>query len=135
MPDPRRVAIKGDRSLMWMSPDEALIILPRAEVADLAETLEKALGKAHALVADMSDARASFCVTGDDAHVSEVLARLAPVDMARFELGELRRTRLGQIAAALWKPAEGEIRLVCFRSVAQYAFDLLAEAAASPRIG
>jgi sarcosine oxidase subunit gamma len=55
--------------------------------------------------------------------------------MARFELGELRRTRLGQIAAALWKPAEGEIRLVCFRSVAQYAFDLLAEAAASPRIG
>lgn len=134
VPDRRRITTEGVKTLVWMSPDEALLILPRADLAAVMAALTDALGSAHALVADMSDARASFRVSGDDAHLREVLARLAPVDMETFEVGEVRRTRLAQIAAAIWMPEAGVIELVCFRSVAQYAFDLLKTAAVSPRI-
>jgi sarcosine oxidase subunit gamma len=54
--------------------------------------------------------------------------------MVAFPAGEIRRTRLAQIAAAFWMPQEGTVELVCFRSVAQYAFDLLTQAAAGPRV-
>lgn len=134
VPAPRGVVAGDGTTLLWMGPDEAMILTPRADLARVQGALTDALGKAHALVADVSDARATFRLTGEDAHLREVLARLAPVDMDRFPVGEVRRTRLTQIAAALWMPEPGVLNLICFRSVAQYAFDLLAQAAASPRI-
>ena len=134
MPAQRGVASADGRSVLWMGPDEAMILVSRADLASVQEALVTALGSAHSLVADVSDARATFEVTGDDAALREVVARLAPVDMDVFPVGEVRRTRLTQIAAAIWMPEAGALQLVCFRSVAQYAFDLLKEAAASPRI-
>lgn len=134
VPEVRRLSSAGDRSILWMSPDEAMILVPRAEVAQIVTALTQTLGTAHALVADMSDARARFRLTGEDAHLREVMARLAPVDMDRFEPGEIRRTRLAQIPVALWMPEPGAIELICFRSVAQYAFDVLTVAASGPRI-
>lgn len=134
MPAQRGITSDAGKTLIWMGPDEALILLPRADLPATLSALTGALGSAHALAADMSDARAVFRITGDDAHVREVLARLAPVDMDRFPLGEVRRTRLAQVAAAIWSPEPGVVQLICFRSVAQYVFDLLTEAAASPRI-
>ncbi|WP_375172631.1 sarcosine oxidase subunit gamma [Pseudooceanicola sp.] len=133
-PAPRRLTSDGVRTLAWMSPDEALLLLPRGDLAAVQAALTEALGGVHALVADMSDARATFRLSGEDAHLREVLARLAPVDMDRFEIGEVRRTRLAQVAAAIWMPEAGVAELVCFRSVAQYVFDLLRTAAASPRV-
>ena len=60
-----------------------------------------------------------------------MVAKLAPVDLApgEFEPGQFRRTRLAQVPAALWMPEEDRIRLVVFRSVARYVFDLLSVAA------
>ncbi|WP_407496139.1 sarcosine oxidase subunit gamma [Pseudooceanicola sp. MF1-13] len=133
-PEARKMSANGDTSVLWLSPDEAMVICPRADLKSVQEKLTSALGSAHALVADMSDARATFRISGDDAHVREVMARLIPVDMSTFEVGEVRRTRMAQIAAANWMPEAGVVQLVCFRSVAQYAFDLLKDAAASPRV-
>ena len=82
----------------------------------------------------MSDARAYFRLTGPAAALNETLARLAPVDVPRLEVGEIRRTRLAQVAAAFWMPAPGTIELFCFRSVAQYAKDLLTQAAEGPKV-
>jgi len=133
-PAARKMSAGGDTSVLWFSPDEALVICPRADLKAKQEALTAALGSAHALVADMSDARATFRISGDDAHVREVMARLCPVDMSTYQVGEVRRTRMAQIAAAVWMPEAGVVQLVCFRSVAQYAFDLLKEAASSPRV-
>jgi hypothetical protein len=61
-----------------------------------------ALAGKHHLVADVSDARAVFTITGDGAR--EVLAKCCPVDVAPgvFGPGEVRRTRAAQVAAAVW---------------------------------
>jgi sarcosine oxidase subunit gamma len=129
VPGLRAIAAAGDCRAGWMAPDELLLIVPRAEVPGALATLADRLGGAHHLAADVSDMRAVFRVEGPGAR--EALAKLCPVDLApgAFEPGELRRTRLAQVPAAFWME-EGGVTLVCFRSVAAYAFDVLAGAAA-----
>ncbi|MFD1194216.1 sarcosine oxidase subunit gamma [Seohaeicola saemankumensis] len=121
----------GQAQAAWMSPDELLLILPYGQVATVCASLSAALEGTHHLVADVSDARALITVSGPDARVREVLAKLAPVDLhpAQFGPGDFRRTRLAQVAGAFWMPEAGRIDVVCFRSVAQYVFDLLSAAA------
>lgn len=126
VPSQRRVVVEGDRACGWMSPDEYLLVMPYAGVAEALEAIAKAMGKEHHLAVDVSDARAVFRIEG--AKAEQVLAKLSPVDFAALEPGELRRTRAAQVAAAFWKEGEG-YTLVCFRSVARYVFDLLATSA------
>jgi sarcosine oxidase, subunit gamma len=122
VPAARRVVHKDGVSAGWMSPDELLLVLPYAEVAQTLETLRNALAKIHFLLADVSDARAVFRIEGDKA--DQVLAKLCPVDLVRLEPGELRRSRAAQVAAAFWAD-EGGYTLVCFRSVAGYVMGVL----------
>lgn len=127
VPAVRRIEIAGDRACGWMSPDEYLLVLPYAAVAGALEAIAKAMGGEHHLAVDVSDARAVFRVEGGKA--DQVLAKLSPVDFAKLEPGELRRTRAAQVAAAFWKDGDG-FTVVCFRSVGRYVFDLLATSAA-----
>ncbi len=126
LPGQRRILTKADRAAGWMSPDEFLLVLPRPDAAEALAAIAKALKGEHHLAAEVSDARAVFEVTGDRA--GEVLAKLCPVDLATLDGDEIRRTRLAQVACALWR-VEGGFRLVTFRSVAGYAFGVLCHAA------
>lgn len=117
LPGATQITSDGSRSLGWMSPDELLLILPVAETAAAMADLEQALSGEHALVADVSDARAVFDVIGPDA--ADVLAKLSPVDVAGLQPGSLRRSRAAQTAAAIWR-VEGGFRLIGFRSTADY---------------
>lgn len=129
MPDTRGIAVSGGFALAWMSPDELLLVCPYGDVAAHIDSLRSAIGANHGLVVNVSDARALFRIKGT--HVREVLAKLAPVDMApgAFEPGTIRRTRLAQVPAAFWMVDAETAQLVCFRSVARYVFDLLSVAA------
>ena len=125
-PTQRRIEISGDRACAWMSPDEYLLVLPYAEVSDAIAKLAKSLAGEHYLAVDVSDARAVFRIEGDKA--VDVLRKLAPVDFDTLAPGEIRRTRIAQVAAALWAQ-DGGFTLVCFRSVATYVMGLLAHSA------
>ncbi|MGH1356992.1 MAG: sarcosine oxidase subunit gamma [Thalassovita sp.] len=131
LPDARGITHTGGRSVAWMSPDELLILLPYDQVGAAIETLNGALAGTHFLAVNVSDARAIFTVSGAGNAVRETLAKLAPVDLSPevFKPGEIRRTRIAQIAAAFWLAEDGTAHVICFRSVAQYAFDLLKTAA------
>ena len=131
-PGPREIHGGLGSGVAWMSPDELMIFCDPGKARELADLLGGALKTQHHLAVDVSDARAVFAIEGQGAR--EVLAKLCPVDMApgRFEPGEIRRTRLAQIPAAFWMADGQTIHLVCFRSVAQYAFDLLSNAAETP---
>lgn len=126
LPAVRRIEVAGDCACGWMSPDEYLLVMPYGAVAAAMATLGAALAGQHFLAADVSDARAVFRVEGPKA--AEVLAKLAPVDFASLQTGELRRTRAAQVAAAFWQQ-DGGYTVVCFRSVGRYVFDLLASSA------
>ncbi len=125
VPQPRRI-VQGDISVAWMAPDEVLILCDHAAadriVADLSETLRDT----HHLALNVSDARAVFVLEG--AGVRDVLGKLTPADLNALAPSEVRRSRLAQVPAAFWIH-EGQATVICFRSVAHYAFDLLSNAA------
>lgn len=123
VPGQRRIAMNGAKGAGWMSPDELLILVPYAEAPATAAALTEALKGEHALVADVSDARAMFRVRG--AKADQVLMKLCPVDFGTLGADELRRTRAAQVAAAVWRSAPDELTLVSFRSVAAYVMGLL----------
>lgn len=114
------------RGCGWMSPDEYLLILPYAEVNNAMAAIAKALEGQHHLAANVSDARCIFRIEGVDA--DQVLTKLCPADLAKLEVGELRRTRVAQVAGAFWA-ADGGYTLVAFRSVAGYVLGLLSHSA------
>ncbi len=133
VPDMRRIVF-GDAGAAsaWMSPDELLLMGPRAVATHWPARFDEGLGKAHYLAADVSDARVAFRIAG--AHGRDALAKGAPVDLsaAAFGPGDFRRTRLGQVACAFWMPDPATFDLVCFRSVADFVGLWLDNAAAGP---
>lgn len=116
-------------ALGWMSPDELLWTGAYADADGIVAGLTEALAGEHHLAVNVSDARAVFRVTGSGAR--ELIAKGAPVDMspAAFADGDLRRTHIGQVAAAFWMTGEDNLTLVCFRSFAGYMFDWLSASA------
>ncbi|MEO0915826.1 MAG: sarcosine oxidase subunit gamma family protein, partial [Pseudomonadota bacterium] len=102
MPSRTGAVIDGTRGVCWMSPDELLVLVPHADAAGAAQTMEAALNGEHALVVDVSDARACFVLEGEAPLLRETLAKLCPADMREkaLSVGTLRRTRLAQVPAA-----------------------------------
>lgn len=128
VPAQRGLAWQDGRGVAWMAPDELMLFVPTEAVAAAAAAARSALGDGFATLVDVSDARAAFRIAGP--HADAVLMKLAPVDLARFPEGEIRRSRAGQVAVAFWRSGPDALTLVCFRSVADYMRDLLAAAAA-----
>ena len=126
LPHQRAILRQGECWTAWMSPDEYLLVLPRADVPAALTKLTAMMGGAHHLAVDVSDARSVFRIEG--AGADAVISRLCPVDLQHLPEGEMRRTRAAQVACALWR-SDGGITLVAFRSVARYVFDILANAA------
>lgn len=131
MPARRGITFGSAGRVAWMSPDEILILCDHAAADETVSALTHALAGQHHLAVNVSDARALFRVTGEGGTLRDVLAKITPADMAADALppGEMRRTRLQQAAGAIWFESETEARVICFRSVAQYVFDLLAVSA------
>jgi len=133
VPAPRQSTRVGSDILLWMSPDELMLLCPYGETGARIGVLSEALKTHHYLIANVSDARAQFTLSGDGAAIREVLAKLSPADMRSTTLpvGEVRRTRLAQAATAFWFESKDQAQVVCFRSVAKYVFDLLKVSSAS----
>ena len=118
-----REVILARNNVAWMSPDELLILCAYADVSNLSQNLQMELKDQHHMLVNVSDARALFEVSGSG--IREVIAKLAPVNIATLEIGEIRRTRFSQIAAAFWLTSETSLFVICFSSVADYMFNLL----------
>ena len=128
-PEMGKATMAGENAICWMSPDEALLLVPHGDVAEGIAKIDKALKGQHYLAKNLSDARALIFVEGTFGR--EVMAKLAPVDLhpASYGVGDFRRTRLGQVAAAFWMKDDDTFAVICFRSVADYTFRLLATSA------
>ena len=135
IPDMGKAASNGDKGIAWMSPDEVLLLVPHSETRNALDAIAKAMKRQHYLAENVSDARTHLIVQGS--YAREVIAKLAPADLHpdSFHIGDFRRTRLGQVAAAFWMTDAETFELICFRSVGQYAFDLLAASAKAGPVG
>lgn len=131
MPARNGAVVDGERGVCWMSPDELLLLLPHGDAAGAVSAVSSSLAGEHALVIDVSDARASFTLEGEGRLIRETLSKLSPADMraGAVPVGSMRRTRLAQVPAAFFFVEETRAELICFRSVAAYVFGILKHAA------
>lgn len=129
VPQTRQMTTSGDVSVLWMSPDELLVLCSYDGAADLTAKLAQGLSGSHALAVNVSDARACFDLKG--AGLRDVFAKLTPANLGADALpvGEVRRTKIAQIAAGFWLTSDDTAQLICFRSFAPYMYDLLCTAA------
>lgn len=125
LPAQRGIKTGAKGGVAWMSPDELMLFTDYAQADAAVAKLDKALDGQHHLAVNVSDARAHFRLTGEG--VREVIAKGSPANLApeALPVGELRRTRLGQVAVAFWLTDETTLDLVCFRSVGEFVWDWL----------
>ena len=127
LPERRRTTGSLQKGALWMSPNELMILTAHDEAEAMVGALSDGLTETHHLVVNVSDARAVFRLSGGNQVLRDVLAKLVPADLrpASLPIGEIRRTRIGQVPTAFWFTGEGEVILIVFRSVAGYVADLL----------
>ena len=129
LPEPLSAVEEGDRALLWMAPDELLLLLPYDAVPEMLARLNTTFEGWFIAITDVSDARAQFRLRGP--HLRDVLSKVTPADISpdAFTPGMVRRSRLAQVAAGYWLRSASEAQVFVFRSVADYAFQVLSLAA------
>jgi sarcosine oxidase subunit gamma len=124
---PRTSIESGNIAALWLSVDQWLITLPRAEAAAMHGRLSLALEGVHSLIVDMSDARTILRLEGED--VREVLNKGTSVDFTGPDMikGAVRRLRYAEIAAMVHVISTDPdiVDLYVFRSYAVHAWTYL----------
>ena len=92
LPEMRMSKRTGAATVLWMSPDELLVVCDHGAARDLAARLTEALAEEFATVCVVSDARQMFEVRG--AGAERLLQKIMPVDFDRMRPQEVRRTRM-----------------------------------------
>jgi sarcosine oxidase subunit gamma len=123
-----RANARGERAVLWLGPDEHLLLAPDGTQQGVIAELETALaGIAHSLV-DVSHRQVAIMVAGRAA--SEILNSGCPLDLdaAAFPVGTCTRTLFGKAEALLWRRSAEEYHLEVGRSLADYVLGCLREA-------
>ncbi|MAS08021.1 MAG: sarcosine oxidase subunit gamma [Ahrensia sp.] len=121
---PKTSASKGSRHVLWIGPDEWLVI---DETGDPAADCAK-VKPAHSAV-DVSHRNTAILVSGPFA--ADVISAGCPQDLSleSFPVGACSRTVFGKIEIVLYRTAEDAFRVECWRSFSDYAFEFLKDAA------
>jgi sarcosine oxidase subunit gamma len=127
---PNTVASHQDIDLLWLSPEEWLVVAPAGTEAGLIERLDQALTGLHAGAVDVSDARAVIRLEGAAART--VLAKGTPLDLSPHVLspGRSAETTLAR-ASVILRPAgttAGAYEIHVGRSFAAYLWAWLLDA-------
>lgn len=123
-----RSATEGERSALWLGPDEQLLLAPVADGEAIARQLREALGALPHSLVDVSHRQIAFEVSG--ASAQNVLNAGCPLDLriASFPVGMCTRTLLGKCDIVLWRTGGETFHVEVWRSFADYASRFLAEA-------
>ena len=118
-------ASSAARSMLWLGPDERLLLAPAAERLALMADIEAALaGHAHSLV-DVSQRQIAFELQGPAA--ARLLNSQCPLDLApaAFPVGMCTRTIYSKAEIVLWRTAPEVFHVEVWRSFADYVVTLL----------
>jgi sarcosine oxidase subunit gamma len=106
----------GERSVLWLGPDEWLLLTADATAPRVWENESGA-------VFDVSDRQVGFIVEGERA--VDILAAYCPLDLAAFAVDACTRTVLAKAEIVLWRRDATSFHLETGRSFAPYVQQLL----------
>ncbi len=130
--EPLSTAVSEDAVLLWMGPDEWMLIAPPEDAGATAARLAEALSGQHHQLVDVSDYYTTIDVSGRRAR--ELLMKLTVLDVhpRAFGPGQVTGTIFGHANATLWlvSDIDGEaiFRLFVRWSHADYLWCVLADA-------
>ena len=121
------VARAGSRRLVWLGPDEWLLLDANCDAAAIEAALADALAGQHASVCDVSGNRAMFRLAGETALA--ILSRGCALDLDRQLAGSgCVQTMLARAQILIVAEPDGTIDIFPRRSFAGYVQDWLAAA-------
>ncbi|GAA3743453.1 sarcosine oxidase subunit gamma [Spinactinospora alkalitolerans] len=133
--EPGEVAVAGELSVLWMGPDEWLVVGPERAHRHVQSALRSALGDEHGAVTDLSAHRTTIAVRGPRAR--DVLSKGCAIDLhpRRFGRDRCAQTLLAraQVILVCLDQDIPDYRLLVRSSFARYVADWLTDAAAEYR--
>ena len=127
--EPLTAARRRDVSILWLGPDEWLVVTPDNRVERIERTLRGALDARHAALTDVSHSRAILSLSGPDAR--SVLAKGCPLDFHPrvFGPGRCAQSRLARCQVLIHQTGDTPVfEIYVMRSFAEYAWTWLMDA-------
>jgi sarcosine oxidase subunit gamma len=127
--------VAGENTVIWLGPNEWLVITPSGKATALVEKLEKLLADIFSAVNDVSGGNTVLEVSGDKAQA--LLRKGCPLDLHHsvFSTGQCAQTVIAKTSMILWQTDEAPIyKLVVRRSFADYLGLWLVDAAREYRV-
>ena len=124
------LAASGRNAILWLGPDEWLIVTPVGEQGAMETALGAALAGQHVSVVDTTDARTMIRIHG--AHARDVLMKGCPLDLhpRAFGPGQCAQTIIAKADVLIHQRDDAptyDIYVLC--SFARYLWDWLVDAA------
>jgi sarcosine oxidase, subunit gamma len=121
-------------SVLWLSPDEFLVVSDERQPAPLTTTLVETLRGEPGSATDLSANRTTLELGGPTAR--EVLEKGCPLDLhpRAFEVGTAYVTRIGPVPVILWKVTEDLYRILPRSSFADFLGRWLLDAMAEFKV-
>jgi sarcosine oxidase subunit gamma len=122
-----RASTKGARSVLWLGPDEFLLVAPDGEAPAIEAAIASALGAAPHSLVDVSERNASILVAGPEAETVLGVGCLLDLHPSVFPVGMSTRTLFAKAEIVLWRTGAHEFHIEVWRSFAPYVWGLLLE--------
>ena len=128
LPEPNRVVSVGDRQLVWLGPDEFLLLCAAGTETHLHSQLTLDMAGIHAAVTNVTDSLCALSLRGKA--VRKVLAKGCGLDLhvSKFGTGDCAQTMLAHAAVTLIAHDASDFTLVCRTSFAPYVTEWLMDA-------
>ncbi|MGW0465494.1 sarcosine oxidase subunit gamma [Streptomyces sp. NPDC003027] len=130
LPGPLRAGTAGEVEVLWMGPDEWLLVAPEDRQDALVGRLRAAIGEEFATVTDVSAQRTTLALSGH--LVRTVLAHGCAIDLDPrvTPVGSCLTTLLAQapVTLVVWREAAADVRLLVRSSFASYLATWLVDA-------
>jgi sarcosine oxidase subunit gamma len=124
---PCTFAVSSAAKVLWLSPDEWMIVCPRDRLAGLLGDLNRALAGVRCQVVDNSGGYTQVLVLGKNAQ--DLLSHVSVYDIGALEQGRVVGTTFGKTSLYLHRQGDGYC-LMLRRSFADYIWRYLVRAAA-----
>ena len=118
----------GDRQLVWLGPDEFLLLCEAGSEAHLHSQLMLDLGSVHAAATNVTDSLCALSLRGPA--VRQVLAKGCALDLhpAAFAPGMCAQSMLSHAAVTLMANEDNRFTVICRTSFAPYLHNWLLDA-------
>ena len=126
-------------SVLWLGPDEWMLVCAGGSKADLVDSLNTALADQHAAVVDMSDARTALRLSGHRARTALTKGCALDLHPRAFAFGDVAQTMVAKAAVILHQTTDETDQpgpvfdIYVARSFADYLWRWLADTVSGDR--